>query len=456
MARLRAALNMTKKSPPLPPRGSPESKPDTASKSDTSIGTNSQQQKSWGFWKAKTSAAAPSLIPSFASIPPLSTSSRLLSWFRSPELPSRVETPLPVKSAVVIGVHGYFPAKITRKVLGEPTGTSQKFASEAAKVVKLQHPRAHVTEIALDGEGLISDRIEELYKQLKRYKLPLQQADLIFFAAHSQGTVVSLSLADHLLSDELFNPKLQRLCVLSMAGALLGPMPGMDQSLAMKAISRIEHASLVELFELQRSDSSPSTVLRDSLTKVLDAGAKLVLVGSADDQLVPLYSALATNLQHPNVFRAVYLDGATASEVGHQVVEPLLELACRQFNAGASDHGVVRELSELLAGQLVSGGHSKLYSYDEVYKLALRIATYTTQPRHSVPEFTSHDIRDDISKNPFVLPWSVRALLSDANRSDQLRPFVQALVKDIQEWKPEKKQLKDLKYRLGGVTRSKL
>lgn len=441
---------MTKKSAPIPPRGSPESK------ADTSISSNKQNQKSWGFWKAKTSSAAPSLIPSFTSIPPLSTSSRLLNLFRSPGLPNRVDHSLPVKTAVVIGVHGYFPAKITRKVLGEPTGTSRKFASEAAKAVKQQHPRAHITEIALDGEGLISDRIEELYRQLKRYKLPLQQADLIYFAAHSQGTVVSVSLADRLLSEELFNPKLQRLCVLSMAGALLGPMPGMDQTLAMKAISRIEHASLVELFELQRSESNPSTVLRNALTNVLNAGAKLVLIGSADDQLVPLYSALATNLEHPNVFRAVYLDGATADEVGHQVVEPLLELACRQFNAGSTDHGVVRELSALLAGQLVSGGHSKLYSYDEVYKLALKIATYTTQPRQKAPQFANHDIKDDISKNPFVLPWALHALLSDASQNEQLRPFVQALVKDIQEWNPEKKQLKDLKYRLGGVTKSKL
>lgn len=41
-----------------------------------------------------------------------------------------------IKKILIIGIHGFFPTKVIRPLIGEPTGTSIKFANEAEKAVK--------------------------------------------------------------------------------------------------------------------------------------------------------------------------------------------------------------------------------------------------------------------------------------------------------------------------------
>ena len=80
------------------------------------------------------------------------------------------------KRIVVIGIHGWFPGTIMRTLLGEPTGTSPKFASmmkEAietflrAKEIQLecdtegQEQGVKITCIPLEGEGTIERRVEK-------------------------------------------------------------------------------------------------------------------------------------------------------------------------------------------------------------------------------------------------------------------------------------------------------
>lgn len=82
------------------------------------------------------------------------------------------------KRIVVIGIHGWFPGTIMRTLLGEPTGTSPKFASmmkEAIEVFlkekgirlasdgdgKEGEQGAKITCIPLEGEGTIEKRVEK-------------------------------------------------------------------------------------------------------------------------------------------------------------------------------------------------------------------------------------------------------------------------------------------------------
>jgi hypothetical protein len=82
------------------------------------------------------------------------------------------------KRIVVIGIHGWFPGAIMRTLLGEPTGTSPKFASmmkEAietflrAKGIRLEcdseeqgvEQGVKITCIPLEGEGTIERRVEK-------------------------------------------------------------------------------------------------------------------------------------------------------------------------------------------------------------------------------------------------------------------------------------------------------
>jgi len=406
----------------------------------------------------------PSLVlPGFSTVPWPSKRERLanLVWTSAPAALTR-KPPARVRRAVVIGVHGYFPARVTRRLLGEPTGTSVKFATEAEQ--RLRHwlesrgqnaDSVHIDKIALEGEGKIGLRISVLYDLVLQWRDALAKADLVFFAAHSQGAVVTASLIAKLLDARVLDPRRQNISMLAMAGSWLGPMPGMDETLVMKAITRIEHDSLLELFELQRSTTAVSTELHNSLTRILERGVKLTLVGSADDQLIPLYSALALDLRHPNVFRAVYIDG---KDVIPHVVAPLLQLALRQLNAGRQDHGVIVELSATLAGALTSKGHSKLYSHDAVYDLAFQVALETQAGSTAASAGTrveDFEIPRAAVANPYRLPWAVQALVSDS-RTKELNPVVAELVHQFRAWQPETKAMKDLKWRLAGLNSSKL
>jgi len=70
-----------------------------------------------------------------------------------------------VKRVVVVGVHGWFPAKIVNSVIGEPTGTSSKFANMMGQAVKKFFDDKGIddirlTLIPLEGEGTIEHRVD--------------------------------------------------------------------------------------------------------------------------------------------------------------------------------------------------------------------------------------------------------------------------------------------------------
>lgn len=72
---------------------------------------------------------------------------------------------------LIVGVHGFFPTKIIRPFIGEPTGTSTKFVTEAEEIVKEyfdQHKvPIEISKIALEREGEIFDRVDFFYEVMK-------------------------------------------------------------------------------------------------------------------------------------------------------------------------------------------------------------------------------------------------------------------------------------------------
>lgn len=409
---------------------------------------------------SKKQKTAPNLVvPAFNSVYDWPGSARILSSslaklglvhntkvFRTS--PSRI------RKAVVIGVHGYFPARMTRAILGEPTGTSIKFMDEAATALdawaKAHGEEVSIEKIALEGEGRVNHRVQTLYNLLLNWLSSLREADFVVFAVHSQGAVVTVHLLSKLIEEKILKSK-QRIGILSMAGVCLGPMPGMDQKMLMKAVTAIEHDSLTELFQLQRPDSSLAIQFRKDFAAVLKFGVKTVLLGSVDDQLVPLYSALCTNITHPNIFRAAYLDGV---DVTPEVIAPLLDLALKRLDNGESDFGVIIELSSALTGALTGKGHSKLYSAQEVYGLGMRVFLESSTST-GVDAIVDHDFGIP-KENPYLLPWSMHSLLSRSTSNPKLTKSVETLLEEYRSWKPTTKAMKTLKYRLAGLKQAKL
>lgn len=365
--------------------------------------------------------------------------------------------PKSIKKVLIIGVHGFFPTKVIRPLIGEPTGTSIKFANEAEKAVWRWANREGipitVQKIALEREGRIFSRVEFFYEVLKKWQEDIASADYVYFAAHSQGCPVSIILLAKLIEDGIINAENKKVSMLLMAGINNGPFFGADQTLFVRAYSTIESGSLMELFQFQNFDSVHSRELLNSLKTVIKHNIKLTFVGSINDQLVPLYSSTCLHVRHPNIFRATYIDGSSKTPA---FVSRALSMANHLHNIGQSDHGVIKEISNSLAGPLTGGGHSTIYNDPQVYDLALNFSLYTNDLRYEIPLHFKPYVIDQLGTNPYHLPWCMRGLLFEARAHwPGAESEIDKLLEEFEAWNPETKQLKDMKYRLNGI-KSKL
>lgn len=269
--------------------------------------------------------------------------------------------PLRIRKAVAIGVHGFFPMRLVRTVLGEPTGTSIRFANSAAAAIKRwaekNNVEVEIEKVALEGEGKVGDRVEMLWKLLSNWMDHVRTADFVLLAAHSQGVVVGVQLLARLIEEGCVKEK-ARIGFTAMAGINLGPFYHLPTT--------ILTGSAKELFEFQKPESAPSQKYIQALEVILKHNVRVLYVGSIDDQLVPLESSSFSNISHPYIFRAVFVDGRVHAP---DFLSHLVGFAMKLRNQGISDHGLIRELSSPLAGSLYGGeGHSRIYDDEQVYE----------------------------------------------------------------------------------------
>ncbi|KAH0602753.1 uncharacterized protein H6S33_008403 [Morchella sextelata] len=355
--------------------------------------------------------------------------------------------PLRIKKAVAIGVHGFFPMRLVRTVLGEPTGTSIRFANSAAGAIKRwaekNNVEVEIEKIALEGEGKVGDRVETLWKLLSNWMEHVKNADFVLMAAHSQGVVVGVQLLARLIEEGCVKEK-ARVGFTAMAGINLGPFYHLPTT--------ILTGSAKELFEFQKPDSAPSQKYIQALEVILRHNVRVLYVGSIDDQLVPLESSTFANVTHPYIFRAVFVDGRVHAP---DFLSHLVGFAMKLRNQGISDHGLIRELSNPLAGSLYGGeGHSRIYDDVQVYDLGVRHALETTECEGVEMKVEPFELPTN-TNNPFFLPWSMRGMLEEPHVRNRLHEECMQLLEQFENWKPTSKVLKDVKFRLEGI-RSKL
>ncbi|RCK57676.1 hypothetical protein Cantr_06180 [Candida viswanathii] len=402
-----------------------------------------------------------------------------------------------IKNILIIGVHGFFPTRMIRPIIGAPKGTSLKFANEAEKAViryclendliNENESKISIQKIALEKEGKIFDRVEFFTEILQKWEKELNNADFIFIASHSQGCVVSIILLARLIKMGILkDPMHKRIGILGMAGVNNGPFYGVDKSFFMKAYSAIEHESMNELFELNKFDSQQSLAYKEAVQTTIDVNVKICLIASINDQLVPLFSALASHVFHPNIYRACYIDSTSQTP---KFVEKLVSLCTHLINVGFFDNNVIKELSTSLAGPFTGNGHSKIYNDGKVYDLGIKFVLDTDDI--VIPSETG-EVSDDlnvkelpvsnqvyvkefniskIGTNPYILPWCLRGFLFNVEKNWPNRNMTQyeneyglkngyeeihELYESFENWKPETKVYKDLKFRLNGFRASKL
>ncbi|RKP36926.1 hypothetical protein BJ085DRAFT_24325 [Dimargaris cristalligena] len=354
----------------------------------------------------------------------------------------------------------------------ESDGTERDSATASDPYSLVNHLES-VSLIPLVGEGKIEDRVNALWDQLVDMMpwLPaLYQADTVLIATHSQGTPVSTLLLDRLITQGLVNPQRQRVGMLAMAGISHGPFSYLRDNVVVKYF---EAEAARELFTLASPDSPVSVKFRQAMDRALNAGVKVVTVGSMVDQVVPLYSSIVHGLSHMNVYRAIYIDGAHFSG---DFLTDLLIFAIKLRNYGLRDHDLVVHISEIIAGSLYTGtpGHSTIYNDAQVYETAARWvmesipsshladptaasagffqkwATFrNVDPAPSTPS-SFQDFQLESRNNPYYLPWIMRGLLEDPLilNHPELGPDLAILKQKFLQWNPMQKNLRDLKFRL--------
>lgn len=163
---------------------------------------------------SSTKSFAPNLLlPSFRNTYQLAESPSIIQQiarllFRSQQPPTNhlfvIKDPPKIKKAIAIGIHGLFPAALLRTVIGQPTGTSIKFANHGASAIERWAERqgfqCDIEKIALEGEGKIAERVDHLWKLLLNWVEHVRQADFILVSCHSQGVPVAMMLTAKLIN----------------------------------------------------------------------------------------------------------------------------------------------------------------------------------------------------------------------------------------------------------------
>lgn len=224
------------------------------------------------------------------------------------------------------------------------------------------------------------------------------------------------------------------------------------------------------------SNSEISIQYREAMAYILQNKVKTVLVGSMQDQVVPLYSAIMSGISHPNILRAVYIDGHIYTEDDFLI--RLITFALRLLNVGLSDHGFLIHISEVLAGNIYAweGGHSTVYEELDVFMLSLQYL-FETRPIGQLEmlkpaSLISQKISDSSDKakqkvldkvkarldpfqaklrlNPFHLPWAMRGIWDDPRILDDdiLSSELDRLQDLFDKWNPTSARLKEIKFRL--------
>ncbi|KAJ6574937.1 hypothetical protein B0H19DRAFT_1126451 [Mycena capillaripes] len=395
------------------------------------------------------------------------------------------------KHVVVIGVHGWFPGAIIQTVLGEPTGTSTKFVNMMVSALEEFQSNYNVsldkiTRIPLEGEGTIDRRVEKLYIALTsnaEWMDAVHTADVIFVAAHSQGSVVSTHLLDRLIREghirtggpdvskdptslsaavssttapataaSLPAPPPQRVCLLALCGIHLGPLRYLNSSsLLGPYIQYFESAAATELFEFQNTESAVSKAYVKALQNVVDNGTKMVYVASLNDQVVPIYSGLFASASHPLILRALYIDGDAYHS--SDFLSNLLVLLIRVLNSGLPDSGLIAHLSEATAGSLNGVGHSTAYEELSNYSFAVKYLFLTNSGFDTHPKLTVEPFNANTEQNDYEIPWSLRDIIADERVAHFFSKEITELAAAFRHWHPKTTILRDIKRKLQPIQR---
>lgn len=363
------------------------------------------------------------------------------------------------KKVTVISVHSFLPPKLVKSLVGQSTGNAVTFAKNALAAIERWFANnegclVEIDTIALEGQGTIENRVSKSLKLLENWKQEINSSDFIFVVANSIATPVAVKLVSQMLASPVFDKiRGRKFGILSMAGAVNGAYANTDSKIVIRAYTQAENEMINEIFELQRGKSALSTDLNECLSHLCSCNVKITMMGSLNDQLIPLYSATSNHIRHPNLFKCMYVDGSC--DVPPFLMH-LMSIALTMINVGYSDQNLVRDLSDRLQGPVSAmGSHGTIFNSRDVYDAGVRFAMETTSLVYHVP--VRYDwvtpTTAEADKNLYNLPWNVRGLVNDLVKVKHVQNLrmLKEIVDEYTSWEPTTRVWRELRACFAGL-----
>lgn len=398
-----------------------------------------------------------------------------------------------IKKVVIIGIHDFLPIKLVRTLIGQSTGSSIKYVDIASKCIRQwmkenrdgaeededeeEEEGIDITNISLEGEGKIEERVAKLNKLIINWSTIINEADFIFFISQSGSTPIAIKLLNSMFeNNEFFKIDNKKIGLLSISGNFHGSFRGTNSKIVIRAYTSIENEIINEFFEYQKPRSEVSLNLTKNLCQLINKkNVKIILSGSINDQFIPIYLSLAGNFNHPNIYRNIFMSTNSVPKF----IITLIKICLMMKNNGYSDHNLIKDLSERCQGNLGNeGGHGKIFDNEIIYMEAIKFCLETTslkQDRNIIingiedgkeDKNTTEDnfnssllsvnaLNHDIGSinNLYHIPWNIRGLLQDLIKIKHIGNYslIIELIEDYKNWEPISKQWKDFKYCLGAI-----
>lgn len=387
----------------------------------------------------------------------------------------------PIKKVVIIGVHSFLPIKMVRTMIGESTGNSNTYVKQAREAVRQwmeEHDEeSDIVTIALEGEGLIEERVEESFKLLKNWRKTIEASDLLIVVGHLQGSLIGIRLLENIL-DSYKMKKEAKVGMMSMNGVNCGPFANLSNKLVIRAYTSEENDIINELFEMSKKASKLGARIELSMAKLIHHNVKIVFSGKMNEMFIPMYSSLNMNIEHMNIYRMMYFNGETP-----QFIKQLMKIILLVKNYGYSDHNLIKDLSEKFRSNSTGEIFNQPVIYQESIKFILQTTNYQqakplTKPSNTLESIHKNLVGSGVSKvsslsiynpemnspindssinsgaaqtsneiNLYHLPWNVRGLIQDLLRIKNINgaELITELINSYRGWEPTAKHMKELK-----------
>ena len=378
------------------------------------------------------------------------------------------------KRALIIGIHSYLPRQITENLEEGDSVCAGKMVAVASKELGKWADENNLTvkkqTISMDGYGEFFDRVSNCLSLLDNWINAVSSADIVLVVADVQSTAIAIHVLSRLITAGYLE-NTAYLGFIGLAGVFLGPSLDADAKITIKRSGdSLENKVMVQLFDFQDCQSLQSKELLRHVKILIGRNVKLTLAASLTDTLAPVYSSLCLHVSHPNIFRAIYIDGRSKQP---DFIITLVSLALTIKNLNLNDHKLLVELSSMFiaiaweyrkrknfAANKRRSHTNAMFTNRYLYRTGIQnmLETSNLMFKQTVQEQEDFDI-EEMSTNEYHIPWCMRGFIEELSklkkkedrRTDRhfdvdTGQLINQLLEEFRAWQPTQKAYKDFRY----------